>query len=265
MKQPKKPKQPIINKVMRKPLSELEKYQELIYDNQMSGYAYSEVDKHTDEVKKVILIIDDLEINFYDETDRQFQTENGHKFSSVSRSFNAYAKQNPIENVPFYPSMVFKTNRVDFDKLDPNSYSATDLDHAYWRIAFLLGYISEKLYNSGLKWDKRIRNITMAVLASERKFVKFDNGEPTPNQSIIIKKETLSKMYKNIRHTCYQHMNALMVLLGEDFLCYKTDCIYYVKKAANTKMVMKYLSEHRLLFKIVEPKTQKKGLNRTDD
>ena len=256
---------PIINKHIRKHISELPKYQQLIYDNCMSGYAYSEGDG-SDDIKRVVFIIDDAEISFFRDTDIDFQKENGHKFSSVSRSFNAFAKENTIEEVTWFAPVVYKLSRLDFEAMPKKDYIATDLDHAYWRIAYLLGYISERLYTGGLRWDKKIRNMTMAVLATERKFLKFDNGEFVPNESIIIKRNTIARMYKNIRHTCYQHMNALMVMLGDGFLCYKTDCIYYKKDNNNLELVRNYLIANGLLFKdLIEVDGKKKGLNRADE
>ena len=38
-------------------------------------------------------------------------------------------------------------------------------------------------------------------------------------------------------------------LLGEDFFCWKTDCIYYRDTPENRNIVHKYLEEREMLFK----------------
>ena len=48
-------------------------------------------------------------------------------------------------------------------------------------------------------------------------------------------------------------------LLGEDFICYKTDCIYYRDTAENRELVQSYLDSVGLEWKqLVEPARPKK-------
>lgn len=54
-------------------------------------------------------------------------------------------------------------------------------------------------------------------------------------------------------------MMTMAKMLGEDFICYKTDCIYYVDKPENRKMVQEYLDIFGLEWKqLVEPNKPEK-------
>lgn len=138
--------------------------------------------------------------------------------------------------------------------------TATDIDHAYWRIAFLEGIITEKTYKKGLLIkDKSLRLSALANLSSSKEYQIIKNGVVT-NKTIVIKHDPiLQKVYNNIRYTCYEHMNNLADMLGEDFICYKTDCIYYKDNEKNRDMVQTYLDSVSLEWKqLVEAKKPKK-------
>jgi hypothetical protein len=137
--------------------------------------------------------------------------------------------------------------------------TATDVDHAYWRIAFLQGMISKKTYTKGLEVkDKSIRLAALANLSSSKEYQIIKDGIVT-NETIILKHDPiLQKVYNNIRYTCYEHMTILANMLGDDFICYKTDCIYYKDNEKNRDMVQVYLDscdlEWKQLFEPPKPK-----------
>lgn len=133
--------------------------------------------------------------------------------------------------------------------------TATDVDHAYWRIAFLEGIISKKTYDKGLLIeDKALRLASLANLASSKEYIIIENGIITSNTIILKYDPILQKVYNNIRYSCYEHMIAMSYLLGDDFLCYKTDCIYYKDTPKNREIVQAYLDASDLMWKqLVEP------------
>lgn len=138
--------------------------------------------------------------------------------------------------------------------------TATDVDHAYWRIAFLMGVISKKTYDKGLLIkDKSLRLAALANLASRKEYKVIKDGIIT-NKTVILKYDPLlQRVYNNIRYTCYEQMNVLANLLGDDFICYKTDCIYYKDKPENRLKVQTYLDAATLMWKqLVEPTRPKK-------
>jgi len=140
--------------------------------------------------------------------------------------------------------------------------TATDIDHAYWRIAYQFGVISKKTYEKGLLLkDKALRLAALANLASAKEYFIIKDGELTKSTVILKYDPILQKVYNNIRYTCYEHMTVLADLLGDDFICYKTDCIYYKDKENNRKLVQSYMDAADLLWKqLVEPERPKKDV-----
>lgn len=128
--------------------------------------------------------------------------------------------------------------------------TATDVDHAYWRIAYLQGIITEKTYEKGLLIkDKALRLAALANLGSAKEYQIIKNGVITDETIILKYNPILHKVYNNIRFTCFEHMMKLADMLGDDFLCYKTDCIYYRDTEENKKMVQDYLDSVSLQWK----------------
>lgn len=138
--------------------------------------------------------------------------------------------------------------------------TATDIDHAYWRIAYLNGYITEKTYKKGLSVkDKSLRLASLANLSSDKEFQIIKKGVITENVVSVRYDPLLHKIYSNIRYECYSIMMDCSKLLGEEFICYKTDCIYYKDSEENRKVVQEYLEKRKMLWKqLVEPERPKK-------
>jgi hypothetical protein len=167
-------------------------------------------------------------------------------FRSVILSAQKYVNVNIIDKKPYYP---VNFNNVFFNQ----SYydiTATDINHAYWRIAYLMGVISKKLYDKGLLIeDKGLRLASLSNLSSKKEYQIIKNGEITEEYKTLRYNEVLHTVYNNIRYTCYEHMTNIANLLGEDFICYKTDCIYYTDSLKNREIVHNYLTLNNLLFK----------------
>jgi hypothetical protein len=138
--------------------------------------------------------------------------------------------------------------------------TATDLDHAYWRVAFLNEYISMQTYLRGLELkDKSLRLASLANLSSMKEFLVIKKGQITEKTITMKYDPILHKVYSNIRFTCYEHMMNIANLLGDEFICYKTDCIYYKDKPENRVIVQDYLDSVAMEWKqLVEPDRPKK-------
>lgn len=138
--------------------------------------------------------------------------------------------------------------------------TATDVDHAYWKIAFLQGVITDRTYKKGLEIkDKTLRLASLANLSSSKEYKIIKEGKIT-NEVVVLKYDPiLHKIYNNIRYSCYEHMKIMSELLGEDFICYKTDCIYYKDTEYNRELIQTYLETVELEWKqLVEPERPKK-------
>lgn len=138
--------------------------------------------------------------------------------------------------------------------------TATDVDHAYWKIAFLQGVITDKTYKKGLLLkDKALRLASLANLASQKEYRVIENGILTDKTVIFKNEPILKKVYDNIRYACYEIMMRMADLLGDDFICYKTDCIYYKDTADNREKVQSFLDSLGMEWKqLVEPERPKK-------
>ena len=165
----------------------------------------------------------------------------------VQSDVNKFLKINPYIDIP--P----KVNTIEYNYKyndDIGKITATDLDHAFWRIAYVKGYITKKTYEKGLpSIGKAIRLASLSVLGRGKKFDKYVDG--VFKEKIEVKKSdtTLQKVYVDIRYSCYYMMYELSQLLGEDFDCWKTDCIYYRDTPENRKIVHNYFEEREMLFK----------------
>lgn len=168
-------------------------------------------------------------------------------FSMVQNDVNNFLKINPYIDIP--P----KVNTTEFNYKyndEVGTLTATDLDHAFWRIAYVKGYITKKTYTKGLPSSgKAIRLASLSVLGRGKKFDRYINGEYV--ESIVTKKsdETLQKVYVDIRYSCYYMMYELSQILKDDFESWKTDCIYYRDTPENRKIVHDYFEEREMLFK----------------
>jgi hypothetical protein len=167
-------------------------------------------------------------------------------FNLVKRDVVKFVQDNSFDVSPKQ-----KTTEYNF-KYDPDigTVTATDLNHAYWRIAYVKGYISKRTYEYGLDEKcKSLRLATLSVLGREKSFDKYVNGQFVAK---IITQEAdalLRSIYDDIRYSCFYMMYELSIMLGEDFDCWKTDCIYYRDTPENRKIVTGYFEEREMLFK----------------
>jgi len=141
-----------------------------------------------------------------------------------------------------------------------NESIGVDLNHAYWRIAFLKGIISEKTYNYGLTEDnketkgniKALRLATLSILGREKVFEVYEEGQKI-STFITQKEDPLQKaVFKYIRLVCYDMMNNVAKKLGNDFDCWKTDCIYFYDTLENRKKVIDYFDKKQMPYKILD-------------
>ena len=190
------------------------------------------------------ILMDDKHIVFASQSN--FPKKKIYLFNNVKQQVTKWLK----ENVVFLPEELnsIKYN-YDYDT-DEGTMCGTDLNHAYWRIAYLYGMINEKTYIAGLDTEcKALRLATLSVLGREKKFDNYEKGEI--KQSYVYQKENvdLKNVFKFIRLTCFSFMKEASDLLGDDFFAWKTDCIYYRENLKNIKMVQDYFDQFNLTYK----------------
>jgi hypothetical protein len=168
-------------------------------------------------------------------------------FNMVQSDVKNFLKICPYIDIP--PKVNTTEYNYKYDD-EVGKLTATDLDHAFWRIAYVKGYITKKTYEKGLPTSgKAIRLASLSVLGRGKKFDKYVDGKFV--QNIVVKEPdtTLKKVYVDIRYSCYYMMYELSQLLKNDFESWKTDCIYYRDTPENRKIVHTYFEEREMLFK----------------
>jgi len=168
-------------------------------------------------------------------------------FGMVRKDVKEYLKTNTIKLPTKFAQIEYnkELNEDLFGKI-----TATDLNHAYWRIAYNLGIITDKTYTKGLNDDfKAVRLASLSTMGANKKYQKIKNGKLLDEYKVIYGDDNLKDVYKLIRLTCYKYMNQVKKKLGKDFLCYKTDCIYYIDTQYNRKIVRYFFKEKDLYMK----------------
>lgn len=174
-------------------------------------------------------------------------------FRNVQNDVQDYVKDKRIKEKQKLPVNFWNPKR----KYVKTDVLATDVDHAYWRIAFLDGIISAKTYERGLLIkDKSLRLASLANLASSKEYQIIKDGVITEETKVLKYSPITHKVYNNIRYTCFEHMMNMANLLGDNFICYKTDCIYYKGGDESRQLVEQYLDSASLYWKhlkLVDP------------
>lgn len=168
----------------------------------------------------------------------------GFLYGMVRKDANAFLKAGKTIKLPKqYPVNEYNN---DFDKFG-EKITGTDVNHAYWRIAYNLGIISRNTYSRGLEDDfKVIRLSALSTLGSGKDYQLIKDGNLIDMFALIGKNDDLHKLYSAIRYTCYKYMQQLKKKLGNDFVAYRTDCIYYVDTPENRKLVKDFFNKNNL-------------------
>lgn len=154
-------------------------------------------------------------------------------FAYVNRQFKKYLKNNPDYKI-FTRRNAVKTNRPSISKLKVDQkFYATDAKHCYWRVAYGLGYINEKLYTMLLDPKyKEYRNKALACVKGTIRTHHFKKGKLV--KTTMTGNPDMNNLYENIRNASYSLMMDCAEACGDDFLKYKTDCVYYLPKKRRT-------------------------------
>lgn len=130
--------------------------------------------------------------------------------------------------------------------------AGVDVDGAYWRIAYQMGLITENTFYHGLRINNKMLCLAaLAALGRDKTYKKIEEGVFTDKTVIVKGDPRLRAAYNNVRIQCYKYMQEIAAELGSDFICYKTDCIYFVERSGNTAKVRKILDEKLLDYKLV--------------
>ena len=170
--------------------------------------------------------------------------------ANVKKSFSRFIKNNEVvELLQEYGSVY--TNRIAFSEHpedEPLYY--VDLKHCYWRIAYLLGYISERIYETNLEKPemKLYRNMALSCTIAPKIVEIHEYSKP-----LLIEQEDTSKhqiMYSNIRYYAWNLMGSIVHdhIGREKVFGYWTDGILVGKE--DSEAVKKIFDNNNLLYRV---------------
>ncbi len=170
-------------------------------------------------------------------------------FAMVQRDALRWLENNKLKKSDWMPSVHFNPKV----KLTVRPIMGTDIDSAYWFMAYRLGVISEQTYEKGLAIpDKNLCLAALAAMGGDKWYNIIKDGVITQDKVVLKGNDELKEVYRHIRHSCYQLMQRLARKLGGDYVCYKTDCIYYFRNDKNRKIVRAFMDKYGLDYKMAE-------------
>jgi len=114
-----------------------------------------------------------------------------------------------------------------------------DIDEAYWKTAYQLGVIDDKIYEEGSKENGKIsklgRLISLGALAKKEIIYKFKGSRLYHKE---VKRSTLTEnVWYSICKRLADVMNEAKELAGSDFIMYWVDGIYVNKNEATVQII----------------------------
>ena len=168
-------------------------------------------------------------------------------FNSVKRDTIKFLEANPDFELP--QKLPVNVTNYEYDE-SYGEITGTDVNSAYWVIAYNLGIISKELFEKCNKPShKVVRLASLAVLGRVITYEKYEGGQKKDNFVIESQDARLKSLYRSIRFKCYEMMGELAIILGKDFEAYRTDCIYYRDTFENRTKVYEYLNERGFEYK----------------
>jgi hypothetical protein len=187
----------------------------------------------------------------YEHKNQRFK-EGLYLFGMVKRDvLNYIAENGSIEPYMELP-VNYANQKFDYD----NNVIGLDIDNAYWSVAKLKGYITKKTYDKGLEQKdgmKSIRLSCLSTLGKSRVYNVYEDGIYIGDEKV--KEDTeLQDIYNDVRFSTYGVMLEISELLGEDFCCWKTDCIFFKDTIENRDKAKTIIESYGLNCKIENTK-----------
>jgi hypothetical protein len=173
-------------------------------------------------------------------------------FKTVKSSFSKYLRANEFnpEIIPEIYSSCF-VNKELWSKLSVNTEIIhIDARHCYWRVAKVLGYISDNVYQKYVKIPdaKTLRNISLSRVTSNHKREYYSKGQKIYEVDCDISLYKL--MYDNIRHYTYNNSGAVKDAIANYCIAYRVDGIYLLPEGL--KKAQSIFKKNGLLFKVTK-------------
>lgn len=191
------------------------------------------------------------EINFFFKKEKRFPLHFLYLFGLVRKEAGEWTSQKTQIDLPVeHPSVKYN---YDF-KQGRSKIVGYDVNHAYWRLAKNLGIIRPSTFEKALKPEaKAIRLAALSTMGRSKVYEFYKGGEIFDGKKHITQEDKLlMDAYKLIRLTCFQIMFDASEILGDDFDCWKTDCIYFRDSEENRKTISEFFQDNGLTYKVLE-------------
>jgi hypothetical protein len=137
----------------------------------------------------------------------------------------------------------YQANPIEYIKVNENikvgdrfdNVICVDINSAYWVSAFQLGIIDEEIYQKGKKINKIVRLAALGSLAKKTETFEFD-GERMIKKTVERSYET-ENLWFSICDKVGSLMSKLSKRIGNDFITYWVDGIYFVNTPENYKII----------------------------
>jgi hypothetical protein len=197
----------------------------------------------------VEIVVD--EINFFFKKDKRFPLHFLYLFALVRKEAGDWTNQITQIDLPVeHPSVNYN---YDFTQ-GKSKIVGYDVNHAYWRIAKNLGIISPSTYEKALRPEaKAIRLAALSTMGRPKVYNFYKGGEILDGKRHITPdNKSLMDAYKLIRLTCFEMMFDASEILGQDFDCWKTDCIYFRDTEQNRQNMSDFFVSKGVSYKVLE-------------
>jgi hypothetical protein len=125
-----------------------------------------------------------------------------------------------------------------------------DVNHCYWRLSYLMGYISKKVYEETLKKPemKLYRNMALACVVAPKWRRYHLNGKEI--NKITEANDLYGALYNNVRHTAYNIMGEILKATTNDCYGYRVDGVMITDKHLQT--VKDIMDGYNLTYTVTE-------------
>lgn len=195
------------------------------------------------------IIVDGVR-TFYTKKNPSFPPRHLAIFKMVRSDANKYIEEHgEVEIDTKYKSEFYN---LDYDE-ERGIIVGFDINHAYWRVAYNLGIISQKTYERGMFDDaKASRLAALSTLGRAKPYHSYQDGEKQEEIYFTPHDNALRNIYRLIRQTTYMTMSDAAELLADEFDAYKVDCIYFRDSLQNRELMDAFFEDRGLEYKILE-------------
>jgi hypothetical protein len=181
-------------------------------------------------LSRKIIFENGIKYNFFGRKEKNQFVDGVWLTTMVRKEIDIYIEKNGIPELkPKVDVQLFNLGKINELALKKKRYPlvGVDINSCYWRTAYLLGYISEELYNRGLDTCKKMGLLVAIGCLNKRPIIKeYVNGEMKIMKADSDYYDKYSPFYWSIIYHTYQIMMEAYEQFSDDFVMYITDCLF---------------------------------------